>query len=189
MGKKHQRFVLITEQADIEQVILLNQIHLGKDLERYKNHVYRMYNYAAWYLGYAESEMRKLAIAAVFHDLAIWTHHTFDYLGPSQQLAMQYLQLHHLPESWHLEVGLIIERHHQLQKYVGVYHPTVEAFRKAVLADLTFGYTRGKMPFAAIQQATLRFPYLGFQGRLVRFAARRFLHSPLNPLPMLRWGN
>lgn len=189
MAKKHHRFTLISEQPDIEQVMLLHQIRLGKDLERYKNHVYRMFNYTAWYLDYNDQELRKVAIAAAFHDLGIWTHETFDYLRPSEQLAMQYLEQHQLPDSWIIEIGLIIERHHQLQKYVGIYHSTVEAFRKADMADLCFGYVRGNLPFAAIEQATAHFPYLGFQGRLVHFAARQFFTNPFNPLPMLRWRN
>jgi hypothetical protein len=33
-----------------------------------------------------------LVIAACFHDLGIWTDHTFDYLSPSAGLARDYLQ-------------------------------------------------------------------------------------------------
>lgn len=186
MTNKHHRFFLITEQPDIERTMLLYQIPMGKDLQAYKNHVYRMYNYAAWYVDYDETELRKLAIAAAFHDIGIWTHGTFDYLGPSEQTAMQYLKRFELPDAWNMEVALIIERHHQLLKYDGVFRKNVEAFRKADLADLSKGIARGKLPFAAIEQSVSAFPYLGFHVVLARFALRELLRNPFNPLPMLR---
>lgn len=187
MGRKHHRFVLIAEQPDIERAMLLYQIPMGKDLNAYKNHVYRMYNYAAWYVNYDEAELRKLAIAAAFHDMGIWTHSTFDYLGPSEQTAMQYLKRFELPEIWNMEVALIIERHHQLLKYEGLYRKNVEAFRKADLADLSKGLVRGKLPFAAIEQAVEAFPYQGFHGLLIKLTLLEFLQNPLNPLPMVKW--
>lgn len=187
MWRKHHRFVLLTEQPDIEQAMLLFQIPMGKDLVPYRNHVYRVFNYAAWYLNYAEAEMRKLAIAAVFHDMGIWTHHTFDYLVPSEQTAMQYLGRYELPEAWNMEIALMIERHHQLRQYDGLFRSNVEAFRKADMADLSKGMFRGKLPFAAISQAVEAFPYEGFHTLLAKLAVSEFLRNPLNPLPMLRW--
>lgn len=187
MGKKHHRFTLVTEHPDIEQAMLLYQIPMGKDLKAYKNHVYRVYNYAAWYVNYDEAELRKLAIAAAFHDIGIWTHSTFDYLVPSEQTAMQYLGKKDLPETWNMEVALMIERHHQMKKYEGLYRKNVEAFRKADLADLSKGLVRGKLPFAAVEQSVEAFPYLGFHGLLFKLTVREFLQNPLNPLPMLRW--
>ncbi len=189
MGKKHHRFSLITEHPDIEQAMLLYQLPIDKDLQAYKNHVYRMFNYAAWYINYDEDELRKLAIAAAFHDIGIWTHSTFDYLAPSEQTAMQYLQRFALPEAWSMEVGLMIERHHQVKQYNGLFRKNVEAFRKADLADLSKGLIRGKLPFAAVTQSVDVFPYLGFHGLLVGFAAKQFFAHPLNPFPMLRWRN
>lgn len=129
MGKKCPPFALITQQPDIEQAFLLHQIPMGKDLQAYKNHVYRMFNYAAWYVAYEEKAVHKMAIAAAFHDIGIWTHNTFDYLAPSEQEATQYIYRYGLPEEWHMEIGLMIERHHQLSKYDGIYRNTVEAFR------------------------------------------------------------
>ncbi|CAN5407386.1 hypothetical protein BH09BAC1_BH09BAC1_13180 [soil metagenome] len=82
---------------------------------------------------------------------------------------------------------LIIERHHQLRPYEGIYKQTVEAFRLADLADLTRGYVRKKLPFAAVSQAVAVFPYLGFHQLLLKWTFRQFLQNPFNPLPMLRW--
>lgn len=180
-------FSLITEHPDLERAFLLYQIPLGKDLHAYKNHVYRMFNYAAWHIDYNDEHLPKLAIAAAFHDLGIWTHGTFDYLAPSEQVAMQYLQRINAPETWGMEIGLMIERHHQLPQYHGPYRQTVEAFRLADLADLTKGNIRGKLPFAAVQQTVAHFPYLGFHKLLVKLAIMQFLMHPLKPLPMLRW--
>ncbi|CAN5407393.1 hypothetical protein BH09BAC1_BH09BAC1_13190 [soil metagenome] len=85
MSPKRPPFTLITEHAEIERIFLLHQIPLGKDLQAYKNHVYRMFNYAAWYVRYEEGLLQKLAVAAAYHDIGIWTHKTFNYLGPSEQ--------------------------------------------------------------------------------------------------------
>jgi hypothetical protein len=187
MSKKRPPFALITEHPDIERAFLLHQIPMGKDLQAYKNHVYRMFNFAAWYVGYDEEHLQKLAIAAAFHDIGIWTHQTFDYLAPSEQEAMQYLSKYDLPEEWHMEIGLMIERHHQLRAYDGIYRNTVEAFRQADLVDLSKGLVRGKLPFAAVAKATATFPYLGFHLLLTKLAFRQFISHPLNPLPMMRW--
>ena len=35
--------------------------------------------------------LEKIAVAAVFHDLGIWTNHTFDYIAPSVALAREHL--------------------------------------------------------------------------------------------------
>ena len=34
----------------------------------------------------------KIAVAAVFHDIGIWSNKTFDYLEPSVALAREYLK-------------------------------------------------------------------------------------------------
>jgi len=36
-------------------------------------------------------EVEKIAAAAVFHDLGIWTDRTFDYIAPSIAIAREYL--------------------------------------------------------------------------------------------------
>ena len=57
----------------------------------YRNHVYRVTHLCLPVAGDNAVELEKLAVAAVFHDLGIWTNHTFDYIGPSVALAREHL--------------------------------------------------------------------------------------------------
>jgi hypothetical protein len=62
---------------------------LGGDFKAYRNHAYRVVNLCvALSSGH---QVEKIAIAAAFHDLGIWTDGTFDYLQPSVKLASDYL--------------------------------------------------------------------------------------------------
>ena len=36
-------------------------------------------------------DLEKIAVAAVIHDLGIWTNKTFDYIAPSAALAREHL--------------------------------------------------------------------------------------------------
>jgi len=59
---------------------------IGKDYKRYRNHVYRVFRNCLLIDEQAINQ-EKYAIAAVFHDIGIWTNHTIDYLDPSIQQA------------------------------------------------------------------------------------------------------
>jgi HD superfamily phosphodiesterase len=48
----------------------------------YKNHAYRVANLCVAFSSGDGAQLEKIATAAAFHDLGIWTNHTFDYLGP-----------------------------------------------------------------------------------------------------------
>ena len=65
--------------------VLENQASaLGHDFVAYRNHVYRVVNLCLAIAGGGDQvELEKIAVAAVFHDLGIWTNHTFDYIAPS----------------------------------------------------------------------------------------------------------
>jgi HD superfamily phosphodiesterase len=53
--------------------------------------VYRVVNLCLAIVGDSRAELEKIAVAAVFHDLGIWTNHTFDYIAPSVTLAREHL--------------------------------------------------------------------------------------------------
>jgi hypothetical protein len=55
---------------------------MGADHDRYKNHVYRVF-LNCLLMDSEKTHEEKYAIAAVFHDIGIWSHHTIDYLNPS----------------------------------------------------------------------------------------------------------
>ena len=57
--------------------------------------------------------LEKIATAAVFHDLGIWTDRTFDYLAPSIALAREHLAAH-AREDWIAEISTMIAEHHKI---------------------------------------------------------------------------
>ena len=82
---------LLTSLATVEEVLDGHASELGHDLTAYRNHVYRVVNLCVAILGDSRGELEKVAVAAVFHDLGIWTKRTFDYIAPSVALARDHL--------------------------------------------------------------------------------------------------
>jgi hypothetical protein len=122
------------EQKRIEELLQKFRQVIGKDYDRYRNHVYRVFNNCLL-IDDAKLNEDKYAIAAVFHDLGIWTNHTIDYLDPSIEQAKGYLAQtgrQHIAE----EIGLMIYWHHKTSRYKGEYKETVEIFRKADWIDV-----------------------------------------------------
>ena len=127
----------------------------------------------------------KIAIASVFHDLGIWTDHTFDYLEPSIALAERFLDARGLSD-WRGEIRAMIAHHHQLTPYRGP-HALAEQFRRADWADVTFGVRARGLPRGLVRALDRRWPDAGFHRRLVALTLSRARRYPLSPLPMLRW--
>src|SRR6266852_341521 len=84
---------LLTHIPTIDDVLDGHASALGTDLVAYRNHVYRVFNLCVA-IAEDRAEVEKIAVAAVFHDLGIWTNKTFDYIAPSVALAHQYLVAH-----------------------------------------------------------------------------------------------
>ena len=159
---------------------------LGNDRLAYRNHLYRMLNYASELFGQASSLPDSVLIAAAFHDLGLWTDRTLDYLEPSAKLAGNYLQQHHLT-ALEAEVRAMIFEHHKLRLYRGEFAGTVEVFRRADLVDVSLGWVRFGLPAAYVRSVKQALPNAGFHARLAQVTLRQSLRSPLRPLPMLRW--
>src|SRR5262249_46066388 len=158
---------------------------LGRAAVPYRNHVCRMLNYYAAFTSEAALPDHVL-VAAAFHDLGIWTHDTFDYLDPSRALAAAYLQAHGLSE-FDSEVDALILEHHKSTPYKGPGPASIEAFRRADLADVSFGIVRGRIPGDFTRSVMRTFPNVGFHVPLLGLAWQQFLREPLRPMPMLRW--
>ena len=60
---------------------------IGDDYAGYRGHVYRMFNYCLAIHPASEEEKTKLAIAACFHDIGLWSDATADYIPPSIEQA------------------------------------------------------------------------------------------------------
>jgi hypothetical protein len=176
---------VITEVGVLDDILSAHARSLGDDFVPYRNHVYRVVNLCVRLHSVRGDELRRLAIAAAFHDLGIWTAGTFDYLRPSMALAKAYLIRSGQP-AWVTEVNAIILEHHKILPYRGLAQPLVEIFRKADWIDVTRGLLTFGIPRRIAAELYVAWPSAGFHRRLVQLAARRFRSNPWTPLPMVR---
>ena len=179
--------MLRTEIAIVEEVLAEHAAAIGGDLAGYRNHVYRVAHLAA-VLGAAGEDapqLEKIAIAAVFHDLGIWTERTFDYLGPSIARARAYL-LGSGREAFVAEVEAMIGEHHKLTASRADPSWLVEPFRRADWADVSLGLCRFGLSRELLREIGARWPSAGFHRRLAQLGAKRLLTHPWSPLPMFR---
>ena len=167
----------------IEEILSAFQAELGLHCQKYRNHVYRVFNLALILNATNATNEKVLPIAAAFHDLGIWTAHTFDYLSPSVELAKTYLQKHGL-SNLENQVTAIINNHHKLSMYKG--DAIVESFRKADLIDLSLGLISFGVHKETLKELNTEFPSFGFHRFIVKQAIKNTMLHPLNPLPMMR---
>lgn len=176
---------MITFCETIELLLKPYENTLGKDFQGYKNHLYRVINFCNLQAEMSPEEQGKLEIAAVFHDLALWTSHTADYVTPSEDLAKQYLQQIDCPE-WSEDICRIIREHHKITAADNK-RSLVEIFRKADWIDVTFGLRSFGVDQQQIKQIYKIFPDNGFHPLLVKIIRMQIFKNPLNPLPMMKW--
>lgn len=174
---------IVQQHPIIEELFSSYKNVIGNDLEKYKNHVYRIFNYSLFLSNNEDAD--KYAIAAFFHDAGIWTNDTFDYLQPSIDLAKNYLiQIN--KENWSDEISLMIDYHHKTTTYKGNYETTVEIFRKADWTDVSLGIIHFEIPATFIQQVKTQFPNKGFHFFLTNRFTKNLFQHPLKPLPMFK---
>lgn len=159
---------------------------IGPDYEGYRNHAIRMAVFCLALRECSEEDRRKIAIAACFHDIGLWTAKTLDYIEPSIPPAMEYLKNNGL-EHWSEEVSLMIGEHHKLRPYKNDRYPLVELFRQGDLVDFSLGLFTFGLPHAFIDSVKARHPNAGFHKNLVKLAAAWFIRHPWNPAPMMKW--
>jgi HD domain len=177
---------LLTDLPMVEEVLRNHTPVLGHDRIGYRNHVYRVVNLCLALMGERPVELEKLAIAAVFHDLGIWTNHTFDYIAPSVTLAREHLAAGGMAD-WTPEIEAMIVDHHKVTSSRPNPQSLVEAFRRADWIDVTFGLRRFGLPRPFVAAVGAAWPDAGFHRRLVQLTLDRFWKHPLSPLPMVKW--
>ena len=174
---------LLTRIPTIDDVVNDHATALGDDLVAYRNHVYRIVNLCVAIVG--RSELEKIAVAAVFHDLGIWTNGTFDYIAPSIALAHDYL-VARAREGWTAEIEQMIGDHHKITASAADPDSLIEAFRRADWIDVTRGLRGFGIPRPFVARLFATWPDAGFHWRLVTLTLDRFRSHPLTPLPMVR---
>lgn len=175
-----------TSNALIEAILTLWQNRIGADYAGYRGHVFRMYNFCLALGECTEQEKRKLAIAACFHDIGLWSDHTLDYIPPSITQLNLYLTSQGL-EDWQAELGLMIELHHKIRPVHDCSFPLVELFRKADLVDFSLGLVSFGLPRTYIKQVKNAIPNQGFHWFLIQGAKQWFSKHPFSPPPFMKW--
>jgi hypothetical protein len=175
--------VPITTNDTIDCILNTYRSELGENYESYRNHVYRVYNFALTRL-HPNEELEKLSIAAAFHDLGIWTNKTLDYLEPSAKLAREYCRKLNLSSYDTNEVEIIINNHHKLSEVES--SVLAEVFREADLIDLTFGLVPKGRKKEDIRLIRNLFPNKGFHLFLIKLFAKNLIQNPKHPFPIFK---
>lgn len=173
-----------TDIALLDEILAPARAAIGAAYPGYRNHCYRVFNFCDAYAGGA-GEPDKIAIAAAFHDLGIWTDGTFDYLAPSRRLARRHLAAAGR-DGWSDEVEAMIDNHHKIGAWRGQPDWLVEPFRKADWADVSLGLLRWELPRPFMAEVFAALPNAGFHRTLLGLTLRRMRRHPFSPLPMMK---
>ena len=173
---------LLRRIPTIDDVLDDHATALRDDFVAYRNHVYRIANLCVAIVG--PGELEKIAVAAVFHDLGIWTNGTFDYIAPSIALAHEYL-VARARQDWTAEIEGMIADHHKITSTADP-ASLIETFRRADWIDVTRGLRGFAIPRPFVARLFATWPSAGFHRRLLTLTLERFRSHPLTPLPMVR---
>lgn len=176
---------LLKEIPILDAVLEAHAAALGGDFTAYRNHAYRVVNLCAAFAPADPVRLEKFATAVAFHDLGIWTDHTFDYLEPSVRLARAHLARVGR-EEWAPEIAEMILRHHKISPYRPQSHWLVESLRRADWVDVTRGVVTFGLPRRLVKEILSTWPNAGFHRRLLLLELKRLRTHPWNPLPMMR---
>ena len=175
---------LLTSVPTIDGVLRDHASELGHDFIAYRNHAYRVVNLCAAIVK-GSVDLEKIAVAAVFHELGIWTNKTFDYIAPSVALAREYLGAHNRA-GWIAEIERMVADHHKITRSHANHDSLVEPFRRADWIDVTGGLRTFGVPRPFVESVFAMWPSAGFHWRLVELTLERLHTHPLTPLPMLK---
>jgi hypothetical protein len=177
--------MVLTEIVTVEEVLHAHADVIGADFVGYRNHAYRVANLCLALSRDQPNRVEKIAIAAAFHDIGIWTAGTFDYLQPSIAEATAYLARAGR-DGWTTEISAMIREHHKISRYRSESASLVEPFRRADWTDVTMGLTAFGSSRTLVRHLFSAWPSAGFHKRLVQLSLERWRTHPLSPLPMIR---
>ena len=176
---------MLTAIPILDELLEAHATVLGRDLTAYRNHTYRVVNLCVAQCSTDPRQLEKIAIAAAFHDMGIWTDGTFDYLTPSVRLATTHLVQSDRSE-WIPEISAMILEHHKISPYRGDPSWLVEPFRRSDWVDVTRGLVTFSLSRRFLREVLSTWPSAGFHRKLVELELRRLRTHPWNPLPMLK---
>jgi hypothetical protein len=134
----------------------------------------------------ADDEREKVLIAAVFHDIGLWSAHTLDYLESSSEETRRFLKISKRT-AWANEIVAMIEWRHKILPVTQAVSPRVEVFRRADTINLRFGIRRFGLRWRDVQAARRKFPDAGFHAFLAKKGLRWIVTSPGRAIPIFRW--
>jgi hypothetical protein len=180
--------VLLERIGPLDRVLEAHAAELDGDFEGYRNHAYRVVNLHVALAPCADAALEKVALAAAFHDLGIWTARTFDYLPPSIDLACGHLDCAGHGD-WRESVAGMIREHHKIRRYPGsdAGAASIETFRQADWIDVSLGVLTFGLARSRIAEIRTRWPNAGFHRRLAQLTFKRLRTNPLSPIPVLKW--
>jgi hypothetical protein len=159
---------------------------LGTDFAGYRNHVYRVFNYARVLTKDAGRDSEIIAVASAFHDLGVWTHSTLDYLEPIRAPCHRARVRRRAPnvgaydraDDRHApQAAAVSRRGGTARRGIPARGPLRPRVRGAVRAGVDRGYAR---------ELNARFPDEGFRGGIARLLLGWMVTHPRRPLPMMR---
>jgi HD domain len=177
--------MLLTEIATLDALLNAHGVELGSNFTAYRNHTYRVANLCVALSSDDSEQRQKIAIAAAFHDMGIWTDGTFDYLQPSIRLASAHLARSGRAE-WTSEITEMILQHHKISPSRGDRHWLIEPFRQADWVDVSRGLVTFGLPRKFLHEIFSAWPGEGFHKRLAQLSLERLRTHPWSPLPMVR---
>jgi hypothetical protein len=178
------RYPLIDELLEARRNLFGEQqdVYVG-----YRNHAYHILNFARQWRETSPEGDEKLAISAVFHDIAAWPEGNLDYLRPSADQAEAYLD-EIGRGAWKPEMRLMVEMHHKITAYRGEHQGWVEPIRRADWCDVSFALMRFGLPKSFVEEVRREFPLGAFYpAHVFKVTGKWMLRHPLNPTPILRW--
>jgi hypothetical protein len=155
----------------------------GGDLAPYSGHVHRVAELTARQVDLQEDWAELIAVAAYYHDAAIWFDHTWDYLPGSERLALAELGDAQGGEL----VTAMIDEHHRVRRARNP-HPLVEAMRRADATDVYRITMPPKVTRGDYRAMIKRFPDAGCYPMLARGLLMGLREGKrLNPMPMMKF--
>ena len=185
---RHDPFVVRTEHPSLDAILEEHRAEIDTEYTGYRNHCLSVYNLVRVAVELDERQDEAVAIAAAHHDIALWTDDRIDYLDPSRDHALAWLEREGRAELSGVVSEMIMYHHKITTGAFARMDPLALAFRNADWSAFTYGlipFDRFTAPRKAIAKA---FPDAGFHAFLTRRTLRHLRSGGIaNPLPMMKW--